>query len=75
MTFDAAEFAEAQRSYGEAVQYLLTSGEEASLRRGGRKRHGRPVLMFPNGKVRVEYFGTFPNVFEAVEAVRTVVGG
>ena len=56
----------------ENINYLLEHHEEAVERRSGRKPNGRPIQLFQNGKVRIEFLATYDSIKQAYLAVRQI---
>ena len=55
------------------LQYILANQEKAVEHRCGRKPSGRPLLMWPNGKIRIEFLGTFSSVHDAHDRVSRIM--
>ena len=53
----------------EKLQFVLAHQESVVEHQCGRKPTGRPVLMWPNGKIRIEFLGTFSSVSDAYDRV------
>lgn len=57
----------------EKLQYILANQEKAVEHRCGRKPSGRPLLMWPNGKIRIEFLGTFSSVDDAYDRISLII--
>jgi hypothetical protein len=51
------------------LQFILQHMESVVSSLSGRKPSGRPLLVFPSGKVRIEFFGTFNSLHAARNAL------
>lgn len=54
----------------EDAAYLVVNHERAVT---GRKPSGRPVIVWPNGKCRIEFMGTYDSIHLARMAVETAI--
>lgn len=54
------------------LQFILKNSEKAVHLRSGRKINGRPLLLWPDGRIRVEWLGTYKNVNECYKHLKTI---
>lgn len=57
----------------DGLSYLLCHAEAAVQIRSGRLPANRPLLVYPNGKVRIEFLGTFPSIPDAAQKVMEIL--